>query len=106
MWHMKARVSRIASLMSLAVILVFTVLIQASTGAPAASTEIAPNSTNMLDCNGLSPVYKATKVNMKSLCTDPVTRGDYGSGRFYDNGNHIRHHHPTVHLVSTSPATA
>jgi len=105
MWHMKARVSRIASLISLAVILVFTFLIQASTGAPAASTEIAPNSTNMLDCNGLSPVYKATKVNMKSLCTDPVTRGDYGSSRFYDNGKYIGHDEPSVKFISSAPGS-
>jgi hypothetical protein len=102
---MKARVSRIASLISLAVILVLTFLIQASTGAPAASTEIAPNSTNMLDCNGLSPVYKATKVNMKSLCTDPVTRGDYGSSRFYDNGKYIGHDEPSVKFVSSAPGS-
>src|SRR5258708_20565081 len=105
MGHMKARVSRIASPISMAVLLVFPFLIQASPGAPAASTEIAPNSTNMLDCNGLSPVYKATKVNMKSLCTDPVTRGDYGSSRFYDNGKYIGHDEPSVKFVSAAPGS-
>src|SRR5260370_35395121 len=105
MWHMKAGVSRLASLVSIAVLLVFTFLIQASTGAPAATTEIPPNSTNMVDCNGLSPVYQATKVNMKSLCADPVTRGDYGSRRFYDNGEDVGHDEPIVKFISGAPCS-
>src|SRR5258708_31506400 len=106
MWHMKARVSRLASLVSIAGLLVFTFLIQASTGAPAATTEIPPNSTNMVDCNGLSPVYQPTKVTMKSLYADPVTRRDYGSSRFYDNGKYISHHEPIVKFISHEPGTA
>src|SRR5260370_36963915 len=88
MWHMKARVSRLASLVSIAVLLVFTFLIQASTGAPAATTEIPPNSTNMVDCNGLSPVYQATNVNIQPLCAGHVATRDYPSRRCYESGNH------------------
>src|SRR5260370_24477078 len=99
---MKARVGRLASLVSLAVILVFSFLVQASTGAPAPTSEVAPNPVNMVDCNGLSPAFKATKSNMKSLCTDPVTRGDYGSSRFYDNGKYIGHDEPSVKFVSAA----
>src|SRR5260370_20199153 len=101
-WDMKARVGRLASLVSLAVILVFNFLVQASTGAPASTSEVAPNPVNMVDCNGLSPAFKATKSNMKSLCTDPVTRGDYGSSRFYDNGKYIGHDEPSVKFVSAA----
>lgn len=99
---MRAGARRNVSLASLAVIFAFAVLVQASTGAPAATTEVAPNQTNMVDCNGLSPIYNSVKVNMKSLCADPFTRQDYGSGRFYDNGKYIGHDEPSVKFVSSA----
>jgi len=102
---MKARVGRLASFGSMAVLAVFTFLVQGATVTPAATTEVSPNSANMVDCNGLSPVYRAVKMNMKSLCTDPFTRGEYGPHRFYDNGKYIGHDEPSVKFVSSAPGS-
>src|SRR5439155_25249178 len=100
---MKARIGRLASFGSLAVILVFTFLVQGAMATPAATTEVSPNPVNMVDCNGLSPAYQAVKVNMKSLCTDLFTPGEYGPHRFYDNGKYIGHDEPSVKFVSSAP---
>jgi len=102
---MKARIGRLASFGSLAVILVFTFLVQGAMATPAATTEVSPNPVNMVDCNGLSPAYQAVKVNMKSLCTDPFTPGEYGPHRFYDNGKYIGHDEPSVKFVSSAPGS-
>lgn len=100
---MGKRLARLASSLASVALVGTTVFFQA-TGAPAAM-EVAPNPTSMVDCNGLSPVYQPVKINMKSLCTDPFTRSDYGSGRFYDNGKYIGHDEPSVKFVSSRPGS-
>ncbi|MGH7608815.1 MAG: hypothetical protein ACREOD_02560 [Candidatus Dormibacteria bacterium] len=70
---------------------------------------IAPNSTNELDCNGFSPVYKDVKPDLGGLCTDPLTPpGTWGSqgSRFYDNGHYVGHDEPSVKFISTQPGSA
>src|SRR5579859_6477456 len=99
---MRARVGRLASFGSVALLVVLTFLIQGAVVTSAATREVSPNQANMVDCNGLSPVYQAVKINMKSLCTDPFARGDYGPHRFYDNGKYIGHDEPSVKFISSA----
>jgi hypothetical protein len=85
--------------------LAFTFLIQASAGVPAATTEVVPNGTNLLDCNGLSARYQALKINMTSLCADPYFKEATGPERAYDNGKYIGHDEPSVKFVSGAPGS-
>jgi hypothetical protein len=67
---MRAPFRRLASLASLTVILAFAFLVQSAAAPAATTTEVTPNAVNMMDCNGLSPIYQSLKVTMKALCTD------------------------------------
>jgi len=72
------------------------------TAAPAATTAVAPNPVNMLDCNGHSTKYKDVKVDLGGLCTDP--RGTWG-GRFEDNGTYVGHDEPSIRFISSVPGS-
>jgi hypothetical protein len=101
---MKAGVSRFASVITTASVLAFALLIQAS-AAPPAIVLIAPNHTNLLDCNGYSPVYQSLKLNMRSLCADPAFKKIKGAERAYDNGHYIGHDEPSVKFISSAPGS-
>ncbi|MGH7610491.1 MAG: hypothetical protein ACREN4_00575, partial [Candidatus Dormibacteria bacterium] len=76
---------------------------------PAQPAGIAPNATNMLDCNGFSHIYKDVKQDMGGLCTDPLTPpGTWSTqaNRFYDNGHYIGHDEPSVKFISNQAGSA
>src|ERR1022692_5001982 len=71
----------------------------ASTG-PAAHAGVQPRAIGGLDCNGLSPIQRPSKLGM--MCADP--RGADG-GRFVENGHYIGHDEPSVRFISNVPGS-
>jgi hypothetical protein len=69
------------------------------------ASSIAPNATNEVDCNGLSPSYRPVKLTMAGLCTDAISREDGKPARFEDNGRYIGHDEPSVKFISSTPGT-
>jgi hypothetical protein len=67
---------------------------------------VTPHSTNMLDCNGHSLVYKAVKADLGGLCTDPRALYDGKPTRFLDNGSYVGHDEPSVKFISNEPGSA
>ncbi|HEV2371151.1 MAG TPA: hypothetical protein VGS19_03185 [Streptosporangiaceae bacterium] len=84
-------------------------LTTAGVSTAAASTHsggVRPNATNMVDCNGHSPKYKAVKAGLGGLCTDPIAVNKYGTAyRFRDNGVYIGHDEPSVKFISNQPGS-
>ncbi len=70
----------------------------------AASSTIAPNRVNELDCNGWSAKY-GTVRKLASNCTDPVKVVSGKRFRFIDNGWYIGHDEPSVKFISTAPGS-
>jgi hypothetical protein len=78
----------------------------AATGTTTPAGSVAPNATNMVDCNGFSPTFKSVK-RMGSLCSDPISIGADGSTyRFLDNNHYIGHDEPSVKFISSAPGSA
>jgi hypothetical protein len=79
--------------------------------APASKTNadaggVAPNSTNMMDCNGHSTIYKSVKQDLGGLCTDPIAIWQDGTAwQFYDNGHYVGHDEPSVKFISSAPGS-
>jgi hypothetical protein len=78
---LNSRWKLLTGLFSFAAVVAFAFVPQVVGG----STSVAPSTTNMLDCNGWSNVYKSTKPNMRGLCTDPFAEINGKPTRFYDN---------------------
>jgi hypothetical protein len=68
-------------------------------------TPVVPNSVNMLDCNGHSPLYSAAAPSFSSNCADPMALYDGVPTRFQDNGQYIGHDTPAVKFISTDPGS-
>jgi hypothetical protein len=65
-----------------------------------AAAGVKPRAIGGLDCNGLSPIQRPSKIGM--MCADP--RGsDYG--RFVENGHYIGHDEPSVRFISNVPGS-
>jgi hypothetical protein len=96
---------RLARVVSLAAVLVLPLTAGSPVGVPAASSGVAPNATNMLDCNGHSVGYQSVKPGMKMLCADPFFRDQGVAERAYDNGNYIGHDEPSVKFISSTPGS-
>ena len=60
-------VGRLGQILVLAALFAFALT---SGSARAVSGAVAPNQTNMVDCNGWSPAYQSVKTTMRGLCTD------------------------------------
>jgi hypothetical protein len=78
----------------------------ATTNTPAAATtSVAPNATNELDCNGWSAAYKTVRKLAGDLCTDPISLKNGKAGRFIDNGWYVGHDEPSVRFISNTPGS-
>ena len=71
---------------------------------------IPPNPEyNMTDCNGWSSTYKPVRPAMRMDCVDPTNvfarSGEYGGGRFLDNGHYVGHDEPAVRYLSSAPGS-
>jgi hypothetical protein len=77
----------------------------ASTAATAAaresaSTGVAPNAVNELDCNGWSKHYRAVRQLAGDLCTDPIQIKSGKLRAFVDNGWYVGHDEPGIRFIS------
>src|SRR5438270_327804 len=71
------------------------------------SGAVKPNPTNMVDCNGRSPLFKSLKPGLSGLCTDAMEVYPNGKAtRFKDNGVYIGHDEPNVKFISPAPGSA
>ena len=101
---MRERLIRLVRVVSLAAVIAFPLTATTPAGA-ATSSEVSPNPTNMLDCNGYSSLYHAVKITMRSLCADPYFKEAGGAERAYDNGKYIGHDEPSVKFISSAPGS-
>jgi hypothetical protein len=68
------------------------------------TTQVAPNKTGALDCNGFSPIQQSVKRTM--VCTDPRSFEGGKPARFEDNGHYIGHDEPSIRFLSDRPGSA
>ena len=99
--HGLRRLARIGSLGTILALSFYAVTVS---GAPA-SSGVAPNAVNNLDCNGHSPIYKPLKPSMSMLCTDPFFNENGTPTRAYDNGHYVGHDEPSVKFISSAPGS-
>jgi hypothetical protein len=66
---------------------------------------VPPNPISQVDCNGLSPTFKAVKQGNSAYCTDPRSIEDGKPARFEDNGRYIGHDEPSVKFISSAPGS-
>src|SRR5579862_7955903 len=89
----RGRAWRTSVLSAIFVCATLTLGLMSATASPAraAATEVAPNGTGELDCNGLSPIQHPVKPAV--MCQDPRGTSRWG-GRFYENDKYIGHDEP------------
>jgi hypothetical protein len=70
-----------------------------------ATTSVAPNPRNELDCNGWSAHFKSVRPAMRALCTDPIRITGGNASRLLDNGWYVGHDEPSVKFISSTPGS-
>src|SRR3989442_8814007 len=95
-------VGRLGQILVLAALFAFALT---SGSARAVSGAVAPNPTNMVDCNGWSPTYQSVKPTMRGLCTDFFISEHGESYRGSDNGHYVGHDEPSVKFISSTPSS-
>jgi hypothetical protein len=63
---------------------------------------IKPHRVGGLDCNGMSPIQKASHADL--ACTD-VHNSHWLNDRFFDNGRYIGHDEPDLNFTSNQPGS-
>jgi hypothetical protein len=77
----------------------------AQTTTASATSSIAPNPVNELDCNGWSSKYGTVRKLAGDLCTDPIKVVNGKGQRFSDNGWYVGHDEPSVKFISSQPGS-